>query len=383
MLHYYTRTALCSATLVSLLSTPAAADAPRVVTDIAPVHSLVAAVMEGVATPDLIVPPTASPHGFSMRPSQAAAIEKANLVFWMGKELTPWLETSLDNLAQGADIVALLDAEGTKTHAYRSIEQFIKAEGQDDHDDHKDHDDHGDEEHAEHKEHDDHGEEEHAEHKEHDDHEEHAEHDDHGDEDHAEHKDHDDHGEEEHAEHDEDKHDDHDHDGVDPHAWLDPANAVTWITLIADRVSAVDPENAATYAQNAKAAIAQINTASAAIEAKLEDTKGLTYIVFHDAYQYFEHRFDMQASGSISLGDASKPSPARLSQIRGILEEKNVTCVFTEAQYNTGLVDTVIEGTSVKTAEIDPHGATQTEGPTLYLGVLNGLADQFASCLKP
>ena len=355
MLYYYTRPALLSVTAWSLLSTSVMAEPPRVVTDIPPVQSLAAMVMDGVGTPEVIVPTNASPHGFSMRPSQALALEKADLIFWMGHELTPWLEKSLDNLSQDAEIITLLDAEGTQTYAFRSIEEFATG------DKHSEHEEHDADAHDEHKDHDEHAK-----------HEEHADHDDH--EEHGEHK----------TKHDDHDHDHaHDHDGIDPHAWLDPLNAITWVELIAKQVSAADPENAATYERNASAAIADIRGAITQIEAKLKPSEGQNFIVFHDAYQYFETRFGLRADGSISIGDASQPSPARLSQIRETLSEKNVTCVFTEAQFNSGLVETVIEGTSVRSAQIDPIGATQTLGPSLYLGVLNGLADQFATCLKP
>ncbi len=102
-----------------LFASPATADAPRVAVDIAPVHSLVARVMEGIGEPDLILPPGASPHEHAMRASEAAALEQADLVFWVGHELTPWLERPLETLAADAATVSLLEVEGTILHSYR------------------------------------------------------------------------------------------------------------------------------------------------------------------------------------------------------------------------------------------------------------------------
>lgn len=126
--------------LISLLSalSPVAvwADAPRVAADTLPVHGLVAQVMDGLGVPDLIMPADADPHHHSMRPSEAAALEKADLVVWIGPALTPWLETPLDNLARGAARLELLDVEGTHL-----IESDDEHEEHDDHDTNDDHDD--------------------------------------------------------------------------------------------------------------------------------------------------------------------------------------------------------------------------------------------------
>jgi len=250
--------ALC---LTCLPASVAFADAPKVVTDIAPVHSLVAQVMEGVGTPQLLIEASASPHSYSLRPSQATALGSADAVFWVGHELTPWLEKSIDTLANNAQVVSLLNAPETMTLEVRESEEDHHGHEDEEHDDHKEHDDH--EEHAEHEE------DGHDDHKEHDDHEEHAEHEEDG---------HDDH--EEHAEHEEEGHDDHHghaHEGTDPHAWLDPLNGIVWLNAIATELSKIDPENAETYQANAEkraaalqSQVSEIKAASPAISASTD-----------------------------------------------------------------------------------------------------------------
>lgn len=338
MLYYYTSSTARLLATVALCASPAFAETPRVVTDIPPVHSLVSQVMEGVGTPDLVIPATASPHSYSMRPSQAASLQNADLVFWIGPELTPWLELPLENLANSAKKIALIDNEATRTLEFRELEDMTEADAHDDHADHAKHDDHGD-------------------------HDDHAEHD--GHEDHSDHAD----------------HDEHDHEGVDPHAWLDPQNATAWIGVIAEALAAQDPDNADTYKANAKAASAEILQNAAKIAQDLKPLHDENFVVFHDAYQYFENRFDLSAVGSIVLNDASQPSPARLSQIQTVLKEHEVACVFTEAQFSEKLVNTVVEGTDVKRAELDPLGASFEPGASLYLNVINGLADKIKTCL--
>ena len=323
------------ATAALLASTAYAA--PTVVADIAPVHALVARVLGDVALPSLVIDPGQSPHSFTLRPSQARALEAATVVFWIGHELTPALERHIETLAADATVVALLDAPGTTLHNYRETVVF----GSDGHP----HDDHAHDEHAR----DDHGHDEQA---------------------------HDDHG------HDEQVHDEHghDHEGVDAHAWLDPENAARWLDVIAETLSDVDPANAATYAANAVAGQAEIKALSDEIAATLASAGDMQVVVTHDAYQYFEHRFGFAVLGAIATGDAENPSPARIATLQDAVADSGASCVFAEPQYQDTLVRTVFSGDAVSVSVIDPLGAGLEPGAALYPALLRNLADGLAMC---
>ena len=101
-----------------LVASPAMAEVPRVVTDIPPVHALVAQVMGDLGQPELLLAKGADEHDFQLRPSQAGAVADATLVVWIGPELTPWLEGALEMRAEGSASLALLDAEGTVRRDY-------------------------------------------------------------------------------------------------------------------------------------------------------------------------------------------------------------------------------------------------------------------------
>ncbi|MEP4249158.1 zinc ABC transporter substrate-binding protein [Tateyamaria sp.] len=389
------------------------AEVPRVSVDIAPVHSIVAAVMGELGQPDLIVPPGASPHGYSMRPSEARALDQADLVFWMGSGLSPWLEGPIESLAGDATALDLLARPETQVLEVRDGATFEADDhdhghGGDDHDDHDDHgddhddhDDHGDDhddhdDHGDdHDDHDDHGDD----HDDHDDHgDDHDDHDDHGDDhddhdDHGDdHDDHDDHGDD-HDDHDDhgDDHDDHDDHGddhddhddhaevVDPHAWLDPENARAWAAVIADELSVMDPDNAAEYAKNASTFSNSINELTDDIEAIVAPIRGRPFVVFHDAYHYFEHRFDVEAVGAISATDAAAPSAARVSELRDKVASLGAVCALTEPQFNPAILDALGE---VKLGEVDPLGATLEVGPDLYGQLLTNMAVSLSNCLK-
>ena len=124
-----------------------------------------------------------------------------------------------------------------------------------------------------------------------------------------------------------------------------------------------------------------METLSAAVSVILDPDRGRSFIVFHDAYQYFEVAFDFPASGAISLGDATDPGPARIAEIQGRIVEETIDCVLAEPQYNPGLVATVLAGTDANTGVIDPLGAALEPGPDLYSQVIRNLATTLAECL--
>lgn len=330
-------------TLVAGLGLPVAAAAePAVVTDIAPVESLVARVMQGVGTPGRLVPRGASPHDARLKPSDAAALAKADLVVMVGGGLTPWLSEAQQSLAPEAHVIRLMEAETSIVLPTRNEVEFA-------------HEDHGHEEHA----HDEKG------------------HDDHADDDHAhDEKGHDDHG------HDEAGHDEHDHGPNDPHGWLDPENARAWARLIADELIEQDPENAAVYRENLAQADAEIVAAQEQARALLEPVKDVPFVVSHDAFQYFEKAFDVTAAGAIALSDARAPGPKRVAEIREVLEKRGVACVLTEPGLNPALAQSVAEVTGARLVALDPMGLELPEGPGLYPAMIVEMATRLAGCLR-
>ena len=315
------------AAVLALAAIPGAAAAtpPVVATDIAPVQSIVARVMAGVGTPGLVVPPGASPHGYALRPSEAELLQEAGLVVWVGPALDPWLAGPIDTLAPEAARVTLQDAPGIRLLPIRTGGPFEPHE----------HDHAAEAADAGH---------------------------DHDAED---------------AEHDHD----HEHGGPDGHLWLDPGNAVAAARAVAAALAPLDPENAAAYAGNAEAFATEMAELSSEIEDRLAPVRGQHFIVFHDAYQYFEDRFDTPAAGSVSLQEGVAPGAARVAEIHDRVRDAQITCAFTEPQFEPKLLGTVIEGAGVRTGVLDPIGAALPPGPNLYPALMLGLANSLAECL--
>lgn len=332
-------------------SMPAFAEVPKVVTDIHPVHALVAQVMGDLGTPELLLERGASEHDFQLRPSQAAGLAEADLVVWIGPELTPWLDRALEGIGGEGARLGLLAVPGT-------VVQEWSEDGAHGHEGH----DHGAEEAKSEGGHDhDHGHDHAEEVKAGDGH-------DHGH----------DHGTE--AAHAEGH--DHAHEGSDPHAWLEPENAKVWLGAIAAKLAELDPVNAATYAANAEAAAARVDAVDAEVAALLEPVKGKPVVVYHDAYGYFAAHYGLEIFGSVALGDATAPGAARLSELRAGVEGGASVCVFPEAQHDPALIEQLAEGTGAKVgAALDPNGSTQEPGPGAWEGTLRALAAAMAECV--
>jgi zinc transport system substrate-binding protein len=292
---------------IALAAAPASA-APIVATDIPPVQSIVARVMQGVGTPRAIVPPGASLHGYALRPSAAGLLAEADAVIWIGPDLTPWLDGPISALAGGAQVLELSDVDGLSGLPLREGGPF------------------------------------------------------------------------EAHDHDHD-HDDHDGEPLDAHIWLDPRNGTAMAVAVADLLTAIDPENAATYAANAAGFAVEMAALETELAATLAPVSGRPYAVFHDAYQHFENRFAMPAAGSVSLGDADQPSAARVAAISDRIRDTGAVCVFAEPQFEPRLIATVTEGTDARSGILDPEGATLELGPDLYPTLLRGIAEGLATCL--
>ncbi|WP_068087536.1 zinc ABC transporter substrate-binding protein [Polycladidibacter stylochi] len=365
---------LATSLLTASFASHAKADeAPQIVVSIKPVHALVASVTKGVTTPKLIVTGAGSPHTYSLKPSQARDLQNADIVFWVGPQLETFLEKPLHSLAENASVTELSEAQGMEILSRRTGDGFEKHS----HGAHEEHD-----EHAEH-EHEQEGHKEHADHNDHKDHDHDEAHDKHEGEHHEEHEKHADHEkhEEGHGEHED--HDGHAHHGnADPHLWLDPHNAIAMLKAISAKLEKEDPIHAESYKQNTKDAIAKLNKLDEKIKHRLEPYQNKGFIVFHDAYQYFEKHYGLHASGSMTLNPQVTPGAKQMREISQRLDGKNISCAFYEPQFNPKTIKVLAQEQHTKLEKIDPLGAELTPGPDMYLQLIEGVANSMEKCLK-
>jgi zinc transport system substrate-binding protein len=345
-------------TTTALFASPLAAEPLRVVADIPPVHSLAAQVMGDLGAPELLTNAGSNPHNHALRPSEAARLQSADLLIWIGPLMSPWLGDAKTEMAPNAASISLMETEGTL---------LLDKRGAHDHDHDHGHD-HGEDTHKEAKDSHDHDHKDHDDHTGHDDHAGHNDHDDHAD-----HDNHDDHaGHDDHAEAEMNK---------DAHAWLSPDNAVVWLKVIAEQLAKLDPDNAATYRANATSAAEALTLQIASADARLAPLANREFLTAHDAYQYFQARFGLTSHAAISDADDQDAGPAHL---RGLLKESpELACFVTEPNTPKASITLVSETLNIPAVEIDALGAALPLGAGHYAALMEHLTQGFETCLKP
>ena len=316
-------------------SSALASETKGVITTIQPINSLVSAVIGNTGKTTSLIPADISPHEYKLRPSDAKKMQEANIIFFVSNHLESGVTKVFKNLPKNIKIIDLLEETGIEHLAIRDNEAWER------------HDHHG---HGDHDDHDKHG-------KKHDDHD-----------------DHDKHGK---------KHDDHDdHESKDDvHIWLSPDNAIKIVKKVNKELSLLFPDNANKYKENSNKIINKINNLKSKLTKDLAPIKDKPYVVFHDAYQYFEKTFDLNAVGSVALEGDIASSPKQISFIKNKIKKLNASCVFQEPQFDSKLVKIVVEGTNAQIGTLDPLGVNISGKENFYIQLLKNMAKSLKECL--
>lgn len=301
-----------------------------IVASIKPVHALVAGVMGDLGTPHLLLAAPTSAHHFTLKPSQARALQNADIVFWIGPGMEQPLTKALATLAADAQSVALDDSAGLvlfdfDDDGHDDNGTKDKHDGHDDHDGHDGHDDHGTK----------------------------------------------------------DKHDGHGGHGINPHIWLDPFNAQIMLGVIADHLGKADPVNARAYQANADAMRQTFAQLQIDIARQLAPFAESEFLVLHDAHIYFERRFGMRAHAAITTEPDVMPTAAKIKKLRHDLESHPIDCIFGEPFLGQKAVRLIAEGSDIRIGQLDPLGSQLPAGASLYADLLKSYAAAFKACLAP
>ena len=274
--------------------------------------------MDGVGTPSVLIPPGRSPHTYALKPSERAEAQQAQVLFWIGPDVEPALGPVTRALPPSTQVVTLSTAPGLTLLAARKGGDWERKHP---------------------------------------------------------------------APHAEPQGHDHDHDhahsgSFDGHLWLSPDNAKTIVRTAAQVLAKQDPEHASQYQANAAKAVQTLDAMTAEITLQLAPVKRKPFIVFHDAYQYFEQAFGLRAVGSILVSPESMANARRVSQMRDKIKALGVVCVFAEPQFEPRLAQTLVEGTSAHIGTLDPIGAQGPLGLTGYTQLMRNLTTNLANCLS-
>lgn len=187
-----------------------------------------------------------------------------------------------------------------------------------------------------------------------------------------------------------DGHDHHDHHGhgehgdvsKDMHIWLDPVNASAMVKVMMRSLIKIDGNNRRLYETNGTKLIAALKKLERQIARDLSSVKNKPFIVFHDAYQYFEKRFGLNGAGALMVHSGHSPSAKRLFEVRKKILNANVTCVFREPQFDGRIAQSVVRGTSAKVGLLDPLGTSVKPGPDGYMQIIRDISKNLSDCLK-
>jgi zinc transport system substrate-binding protein len=174
----------------------------------------------------------------------------------------------------------------------------------------------------------------------------------------------------------------HRHGGYDPHIWLDPQNAVAMTQAMAEALAQADPVHARRYRDNAARSIASLKRLDGELKARLAPVRDRPFLVFHDAYQYFETRYGLKAAGAVTVSPDRPAGPRRIAELRRTVASGGAVCLFREPQFSPKLIATIGEATAVRTGVLDPLGADIRSGPDLYPALMRQLAQSLTTCLK-
>ncbi len=341
-----------------LATTPLQAEPRSVVASILPIHSLVAGLVDGIHHAEVLLPASASPPGYAMRPSEARLLQEADLLVWVGPDLETFLERSLSEPRAGRTVISLM--EDLSLELLPTREGGVWEEHGHDHG-------HG---HAQGHDHD------HGHNHEHDQGHEHG---------HDQGHDHDqghEHGHDQGHEHAQ-KQDRDDNGNQDAHVWLSPENARNIATGLTERLVRWDPANAAAFQRNRDDLLARIDALDGQLRQQLAPVRDRPFIVFHDAYQYFERHYGLNAAGSITIDPARSPGVRRIQELRNRLDQDDVACLFTEPQFRPALAQTLVEGHETRLGELDPMGSELEAGPDAWFQLMQNMADGITDCLAP
>jgi zinc transport system substrate-binding protein len=291
---------------------------PRVLVSIKPIHSLVAAVMEGAGQPELLVTDTStSPHSYALRPSDALKMEQAEIIFWVGESYETFLKSRLEALSHTVTVVKLSESPDLNLYPMRQggfwgVEPHCACECQQHFGDEEDHDhDHGDAHQAY---------------------------------------------------------------AVDGHLWLAPNNARAIVAHVAKTLADKDPINAPLYMANAEKMYGQLSDLAQELTEMLEPVKGIHYLLVHDFMQYFDRFFGTEAVGVIRIHPEIEPSMAHMVQVQKRLVEQRIAhCLFAEPQFDQKRLKKMAESAKVHFGILDYLGSDLEPGPSCYFEIMRRL----------
>ncbi|MBP6986043.1 MAG: zinc ABC transporter substrate-binding protein [Alphaproteobacteria bacterium] len=168
----------------------------------------------------------------------------------------------------------------------------------------------------------------------------------------------------------------------DPHLWLDPENAKKIVQATADTLASIDPDNAGIYQENAKQLIVDLEALKAKLLKRLDPLKGKHYLVYHDAFQYYEKAFGLNRSIPLVKDTEHTIRASQRKFIDQQVNEKNIQCVFGEPNHGESVVENVARALNLHVGFLNPMGSDDETNPSSpYFDMMEEIASSLSDCL--
>ncbi|MCS5707461.1 zinc ABC transporter substrate-binding protein [Candidatus Berkiella cookevillensis] len=297
------------------------ATAPKIVVSIKPIHSITTHITEGITEPTLLLPDGASPHTFLLKPSHRKLIQEADLLIWVGENCETHLEKIIAQNKSKA--LTLMSYPTLKILTLRKDRDFSLIHNPIPQPKHRHEHEH------------------------------------------------------EHAH----EHHDHSHaSNEDAHIWLSVENAKLITTAILERLIQLDPAHEKEYRHNAEQYQKQLDTLKETLAQRFAQTKPAPFLVFHDAYQYFETEFGISSIGSILINPHVPLTARALSHIQSLIEKYHVHCIYYEPEYSYQALKPILSKQGLQLLELDHLGVRQAKGLGCYEKMMLALSTQLIAC---
>lgn len=298
---------------LSLLS-PLVQAEPKVVVSIKPIHSLLAGLMHDIGEPILLIDDNQSPHNMSLRPSNARALNEADLIVWIGSSLEPSLSRLLDSRNPDAEVVSLINTPELLLLPIRASHEWETHQHKQRHQMAPDHSAS-------------------------------------------------------------------DMQAWDNHIWLSPDNAIQMVRHLTQILIRLDASHSDQYLKNSRSLLDRLQTLDTDLASRIAAVDETPFIVFHDAYHYFEQHFQLNTVGSVSISPERLSGARHIHELRQKIRRLNARCVFAEPQFEPKLVRTLVEGTHARIGQLDPLGQDLPAGPDAYFTLMQRLSENLVDCL--
>ncbi|SET19935.1 zinc ABC transporter substrate-binding protein ZnuA [Thorsellia anophelis] len=291
----------------------------EVISSIHPIGFITEALTQNVTEHSILAPVTASPHDYTMRPSDAKALKEAELIIWVGEDLEVFMAKPISNI-ESTKQLNLSEIPEIKTIIDDKVALSENTIVEHEH-------------------------------------------------------------EHEHEKHDVNEHAGHNHDR-DLHIWMSPEISRIAAKAIAQRLTELHPNQSNIVNDNLAQFLTDLDKTEVELADKLSSVSQKPYFVFHDAYGYFESRFNLNRVGEFTINPTITPGVQQLAKIKETIKKDGVVCIFKEPQFTPAVVNAVVQGTGVKIGELDPVGANIQLSKNSYQEYLKSLADSYLSCLE-